>query len=89
MAMTQAEKSAKAKAKRTAAKTKPDKAPTVAPNGLRMAFVTPALRSEFLTIAAGAVPLVYAELHRKSAQPPPWQAAVDAVLAEADRRWPR
>lgn len=45
-------------------------------------------RSEFLTVAAGAVGLVHAELSRK-ANGVTWQAAVDAILAEADRRWPR
>lgn len=48
-----------------------------------------AKRAEFLTVAAGAVPLVYAELCRKTVPHPFWTAAVDAILVEADRRWPR
>lgn len=48
----------------------------------------PFARMEFLVVAAGAIATAHAELSRK-ANGVTWQAAVDAVLAEADRRWPR
>lgn len=45
-------------------------------------------RVEFLTVAAGAVDLVYAELRRKT-NDVPWHAAVEEILAHANRRHAR
>ena len=50
--------------------------------------IYPSARMEFLVVAAGAVGLCHAELARK-ANGVTWQAAVDAILAVADKRWPR
>ena len=46
-------------------------------------------RAEFLAVAAGAVGTVWRELQDKSAAKVTAFQAVDAILAEADRRWPR
>ncbi len=49
-------------------------------------------RSEFLTVAAGAVETVRLEMQGRlpvGAKPVTWTQAVDAILAEADRQWPR
>lgn len=50
-------------------------------------------RLEFLTVAAGAVESVRAEMQGKLSVGAKERvsafAAVDAILAEADRRWPR